>query len=93
MNYQKLIEVLQDENNCNVLDYIEDAATAIKTLLMERNAAVEELRGECHACKHNAGWHNVGMCLTCTHETAKGITDSEKRIDCWEWQGPKKDDQ
>ena len=31
MDYEELIEQLRDENNCDVLDYIEDAATAIET--------------------------------------------------------------
>ena len=33
MDYKELIEQLRDENNCNVLDYIGDAATAIETML------------------------------------------------------------
>lgn len=43
MNYKKLIEQLRDENNCDVLDYIDDAATAIETLLAEREAAMKSL--------------------------------------------------
>lgn len=43
MDYKELIEQLRDENNCDVLDYIDDAATAIETLLAEREAAIEGL--------------------------------------------------
>lgn len=57
MDYEKLIELieqLRDENNCDVLDYIDDAATAIETLLAEREAAVAHAHcvtnwlGDCH---------------------------------------------
>lgn len=30
--YQELIRLLRDENNCNVLDYVDDAADAIEKL-------------------------------------------------------------
>lgn len=73
-------------------DLMLTAAGAIETLLEERNAAVEMLRGECHACKHNAGWHNIGKCGVCVHETARDSFIPEKRTDCWEWRGPQKED-
>ena len=37
MDYQKLIERLRNKNNCNVLDDIDEAATAIETLLAENH--------------------------------------------------------
>lgn len=58
----------------------------------ERDAAVYMLHGECHACKHNAGWHNIGKCGVCMHETEKNSTMEEKRTDCWQWIGPQKED-
>lgn len=66
---------------------IAEMSTAIETLLMELEAAVEMLRGECHACKHNTGWHNVGKCTCCTHETAGALLPKDQCADNWEWKG------
>lgn len=44
MDYKELIDVLRDENNPNVLDYIDDAVTAINDLLARTEAA--EARAE-----------------------------------------------
>lgn len=83
MDYKELIELLREKNNCDVLDYVDDAATAIETLLEERDAAVEDLKGRCGVCKHR------GVCLF----------DEQHRIGCavsngghWEWCGPQKGD-
>lgn len=70
---------------------VHQAITAIETLLEERDAAVEMLRGQCHACSHNAGWHNVGKCCTCKHETAGPLIPVEQCDDNWQWCGPKKE--
>ena len=42
MDYKELIDILQDESNPNVLDYIDDAVTAINDLLAR--ARSEEAR-------------------------------------------------
>lgn len=65
----------------------QDAVVAIEALLAERDAAVTMLRGECHACKYNAGWHNIGKCGACIHETARFPKKEERRADNWEWRG------
>lgn len=44
MDYKELIDILQDESNPNVLDYIDDAVTAINDLLAR--AESEEARAE-----------------------------------------------
>lgn len=49
---------------------IVQAISAIENLMKERDAMSEMLHGECYACKHNAGWHNIGKCTTCKHENA-----------------------
>lgn len=44
-NYEELVKALRDEDNCNVLSYIDDAAAAIETLQAEvqfYNALAEE---------------------------------------------------
>lgn len=71
MDYKELIDILQDESNPNVLDYIDDAATAINALLAraesaearaekagrERDAAIKMLRKIewCNGCKNFRG--------------------------------------
>lgn len=90
MDYKELIDVLRNQEPRVVLEYIDDAATAIETLLAERDAAVEDLRGECRCCTHNTGWHNVGKCATCFHETRSMPLQGFKRVDNWEWSGPQK---
>lgn len=71
MDYKELIDILQDESNPNVLDYIDDAVTAINDLLAraesaearaekaerERNAAIKMLRKIewCNGCKNFRG--------------------------------------
>lgn len=98
MNYKELIERLRKQNQSfaayNIQELpsvLEDASTAIETLLAERDAAVEMLRGQCYACKHNAGWHNIGKCGTCMHETARLPKKEERQADNWEWSGPAPD--
>lgn len=39
MDYKELIDILRDESNPNVLDYIDDAVTAINDLLSRTEAA------------------------------------------------------
>lgn len=71
MDYKELIDILQDESNPNVLDYIDDAVTAINDLLVraesaearaekaerERDAAIKMLRKIewCNGCKNFRG--------------------------------------
>ncbi len=64
------------------------AAHAIRELIRERDAALEMLRGECRACKHNCGWCNVGECKECIHESDSGC-DGKESVDKWEWIGIK----
>lgn len=100
MDYKEQIEKLRflsshvPEQMCDAdgKDPLEKAADAIETLLAERDAAIEMLHGECHACKHNAGWHNIGKCGVCVHETARDSFTPGKRTDCWEWCSPQKGD-
>lgn len=44
MDYKELIDILRDETNPNVLDYIDDAVTAINDLLARAESA--EARAE-----------------------------------------------
>ena len=63
----ELLEILRDEDNCNVLDYIDEAADLIESLAAEleqvkreRNAAIRQLLEAdknnpfaCSYCKHD----------------------------------------
>ena len=59
-----------------------DAATAIETLLAERDAAVKELHGRCSKCKHFSSGLLEFPCTDCRFE--RGTSDH------WEWRGPQK---
>lgn len=97
MDHKSQIEMLKEKgqslaayNDPELAHFCEDAIDAIETLLIERDAAVESLHGECRVCFNNSGWHNVGPCRLCVHEPAPlpEVPKSE-RTDNWEWQGPK----
>lgn len=61
-----------------------EAADAIETLLKERSAAIEILRGECGVCKNDNGWGMSALCESCKHwEWAK----ENAKSDNWEWCG------
>lgn len=95
MDYKELINILRDENNPNVLDYIDDAAIAINDLLAraesaesraekaekERDAAVDDLRifGHCCSC---CKWFNAPNCKA---KEPCGTNDN------WEWRGLKEE--
>lgn len=94
MDYKKLIERLQEKSQSwvsyedqGLATALQDAADGIKRLLEERESAVDMLHGQCHACKNNRGWHNVGKCGTCIHETARFPKKEERKEDNWEWLG------
>lgn len=71
MDYKELIDILRDETNPNVLDYIDDVVTAINDLIAraesaearaekaerERDAAIKMLRKIewCNGCKNFRG--------------------------------------
>lgn len=73
MDYKELIKKLREKDGCRCECL--RAATAIETLLAERDAAVEELRGECRVCEHR------GECL---------FNDQCGNGSNWQWRGPQK---
>lgn len=83
MDYEKLIKRLRKYADFGAkLVVCEDAATAIETLLAERDAAVKELHGRCSKCKHFSSGILEFPCTDCRFE--RGTSDH------WEWRGPQK---
>lgn len=82
MDYKELIRILRDEDRGDVLDWVDDAADAIETLLAERDALLTVSHGKCELCA------NFADCRS----------DARARIDClsnlcknWKWRGPQKE--
>lgn len=72
-------------------DPLERAADTIETLLAERDALIEELRGICWCCAHGREWENgPGLIKMITCERLKEI-EFLTRCPHWQWRGPKKD--
>lgn len=81
MDYKELISKLRKKDGCNCECL--DAATAIETLLAERDAAVEDLRfvSDCTSCKYYPFDGSCDACLECSCENENVA---------WEWRGPQK---
>ena len=79
---RELVELLRDEDNCNVLDYIDDAANIIESLsaqldqvTRERDAAVEDMRTKAYYCE------------TCVHYTPGYFCPGCRNKSNWQWRG------
>jgi len=72
-----------------------DAANAIETLLAERDALIEELRGICWCCAHGRKWENApgwSKMTTCEHLKDIGVlarSGGKTKCPHWEWRGAK----
>lgn len=89
----ELLSLLRDEDNCNVLDCIDEAADLIESISAEleqvkreRDAAVEDFT---EAMKHSES------CIFCKHLNViddDGGCDMPKILpgeSCWQWRGAK----
>lgn len=78
MDYKALINRMRYNNRVSP-DDIEDAATAIETLLAERGALISELHevADCRSCKFYGG---DTACVSC-----------DAFLSNWEWCGPQKE--
>lgn len=81
MDYKELIRRLRASNRDAIVSS-DEAATAIETLLAERDAAVEQIRGECYHCA------NVRKCYS-GGEMMRDCARNNRRN--WQWRGPQKD--
>lgn len=59
----------------------------LERVTAERNAAVEELRGDCEKCAHyRVTWNG------CTPDYECPLSDRCLNRDMWEWRGPQKEE-
>lgn len=70
-------------------DALEQLQAENERLKAERDLAIEQLRGYCHACKNYTPNHNEGPCTGCKHEYFQ-YRNADAR-DNWEWRGPKEE--
>ena len=86
MDYKNLIEqlrnVFQKDGYELEQSVCESAASAIETLLMERDAAVKYIPKVCYTCKH---WNAGG----CNAPITGGKCEFNLR-QAWQWRGPQK---
>ena len=98
----ELLSLLRDEDNCNVLDYIDEAADLIESLSAElervkreRDAAVRDIYNmkACALCKHYPNGEQCEtyflLCVECDNENCicKECVNGEKL----EWRGPQEE--
>lgn len=107
MDYKELIDELRDKKferdeelfctpfECGAFVLCDKAANAIETLLEERNAAIEDLRGMCWCCSHGKKWDKApewSKMTTCEHIRESGaLARGGGKCKCkyWVWRGIK----
>lgn len=67
-----------------IQDELRNAADVITTLLAERNAASEHMRGECEECAHKDLPCHEEPCHSCCYASIL----SRGQHDAWQWRGP-----
>ena len=70
-------------------DALEQLQAENERLKAERDLAIKQLRGYCHACKNYTPNHNDGPCAGCKHEYYQYQNADAK--DMWDWRGPKEE--
>lgn len=110
-HYEELLEQLRNivnhgdaqpaeycTNRCGGCDACDKSIDAIETLLAERDAAVEELRGMCWCCANGEKLKKApmwSMATTCKYMRELGaLARSGGKCKCqhWQWRGPQKHD-
>lgn len=97
MDYEELINMLRNGSILDAIFHSTEAATAIEILLAERDAAMEELRGDCWCCANGKPWEKAGpfsKMTCCEHLKEWGaVAISGKACKCqhWQWRGPQKE--
>lgn len=73
------------------LPIVRELRAQLTKVTSERDAAIEQLHGNCPACKNYTPNHCEGPCANCTYEYYAihlGVNAEDK----WEWRGPKKEE-
>ena len=95
----EIVRELRDPENCDVLDYIDDAADLIDSLTAQlasvtadRDAAVNDIAHDCYHCKHKpdaeAPKDEYG-CRKCGCGCGVNALETRNAQLChWEWRGP-----
>ena len=105
MDYKELVKDFRAEAEFQRVNFgfstvakeLDAAASAIETLLAERDAAVEELRGICWCCANGKPMGRIGRlrsCTTCDYMAERGmlgVVGREKDCPHWRWRGPQKE--
>ena len=101
MDYKELIDILQDESNPNVLDYIDDAVTAINALLAraesaearaekaerERDAAIKELNRVATAVDELSDMIDSEVHPIVDYNLYLSLRENSDAISIWEYEG------
>lgn len=98
MDYKELIDYMREFHFLGpTWEGCKAAATAIETLLAERDAAVEDLRGLCWCCANREKYENGlpwSKATTCEHVRELGTvarSGGERKCQFWKWRGPQKE--
>lgn len=102
MDYNELIEELKTHAfdrdpeifctpfECGAFGLCSRAATAIETLLAERDAAVNLLHGACYACINKENHYSKEPCSLCIWGGMRHTVPIAKLQDSWKWWGSQK---
>lgn len=95
MDYKELIDRLSAysaEYQCHG-GITAEAVDALKALLLERDAALNDLCGMCCYCVNARRWEKSKNLMTCEHLREKGILAAGGSMKCeyWKWRGTKKE--
>lgn len=96
--YEELVDRLRDEDNCNILDYVDEAAEAIEKLKYEleqvkaeRDAAVEDLKSQydIQGIEDDHPIYDMSICFKCIYypSSFNRYCEDCNNFDKWQWRG------
>lgn len=90
METKELIEILRDESNCNVLDYVDEAADRLQALSVALEMARKEHTALLADIKYVGDKCNGDTCFICKFfdpENEVCVCLAHCTGDYWEWRG------